>query len=267
MLSRKNYKIEVRICSEAVFSSGEKERNLVHRKVLTDRYGLVYFHAKTFKGQLKRQAFWLLRQYQRFDFDRAKFFFKSIAVLFGINGEELEILNDGLSQKFSPSVEIFSDDEQLKMNNSGQNRQYFSSIQGIMKLSALELDERVRNYFITLQSENERNEYYRISPHDLIEAQTNIRTGIQLEQGKARDKRLTTYHTVKEGLVFYSRLLFDADPKDYLCDLKRIVHSLDRIGAGVHRGRGEVEACLLEDGREVVCAEERDKEGERRAVL
>lgn len=227
MWLKHSYKIEVRICSEAIFSSGEKERNLVQNKVLADRYGLVYFHAKTLKGQLKRQAFWLLRQYQGFDIQRAESFLQSIVKLFGINRAELEWMAPALLQTYPPSCP------------------------GIMKFGHLQLDERIRNYFIALQSEDAEDGYYQISPHDLIEAQTHIRTGIQLEQGMAKDKRLTTYHTVREGLVFYSSLSFDEDPSAYLEDLQRMVCSLDRIGAGIHRGRGEVEAFLLTNGRKV----------------
>ena len=236
MSRKQNYKIEVRICSEAIFSSGEKERNLVHNKVLTDRYGLVYFHAKSLKGQLKRQAFWILRQYGRFDPERQASFLTSVSALFGINRAELQRIN--MESEFSLCGE------------------------GMMKLSSLELDKRIRKYFIALQSQDARDEYYSISPHDLIEAQTRIRTGIQLEDGKAKDKRLTTYHTVKEGLIFYSSLSFDANPVPYLEDLHLIVRSLDRIGAGIHRGRGEVETRLLVDGRDMADVNKRNKEGE-----
>lgn len=243
MWPKQNYKIEVRICSEAIFSSGEKERNLVQNKVLADRYGLVYFHAKTLKGQLKRQAFWLLRQYQSFDGQRAESLLRSIVKLFGINRAELEWVAPALLQAYPPSCP------------------------GIMKLGPLQLDERIRNYFIVLQSEDAGDGYYQISPHDLLEAQTHIRTGIQLEQGMAKDKRLTTYHTVKEGLVFYSPLFFDEDPAACLGDLQRIVGLLDRIGAGIHRGRGEIEAFLLTDGREVDYINDSGEGGGRHAVL
>ncbi len=239
MLLKRDHKIEVQICSEAIFSSGEKERNLVQSRVLADRYGLVYLHAKTLKGQLKRQAFWLLRQYQSFDDRRAETFLDSVIQLFGINSMELEMIKLKEVRNFSSS-----------------------SHQGIMKLSPLELDKRLRNYFIALQEKDARDKYYRISPHDLIEAQTHIRTGIQLEDGRTKDKRLTTYHTVKEGLVFYSSLSFDTDPTDYLADLQRIVHSLERIGAGIHRGRGQVAACLLVDGEEATYVKCKDKGGE-----
>ncbi len=243
MLPNQNHKVKIRICSEAIFSSGEKERNLVHSKVLADRYGLVYFHAKSLKGQLKRQAFWLLQQYQSFDLPRAESFFKSIVALFGINREELNL--------FAPELHLTCP----------------PSHQGIMKFSHLELDEQIRKYFIALQSDDAREGYYKISPHDLIEAQTNIRTGIQLENGVVKDKRMTTCHTVKEGLVFYSSLSFDSEPSAYLGDLQRIIHSLNRIGAGIHRGRGEVEAYLLVDEKEADYVNTNDKEGERYAVL
>jgi len=232
-----DYKIEVRIVSEAIFNSGEKERNLVQSRALTDRYGFVYFHAKSLKGQLKRQAFWLLEQYKSFDVRQAEDFFRSIVRLFGINDDELELYCRGLKNTYHQQ-------------------------QGIMKLSHLELDERIREYFRRLQQQDEQEEYYNISPHDLIEAQTHIRTSIQLEDEVTRDKMLTTYHTVKQGLIFYARLSFDADPLHDLQNLQRIIRSFRRIGAGIHRGRGEVEARLLTDGRDVVFRKGPGKEGE-----
>ena len=244
MLSERNHSIEVRIRSEAIFNSGEKERNLVQAKVLADHHGLVYFHAKSLKGQLKRQAFRLLRLYQNFDEQRAELFLNSIVKLFGINSGELKMAKSTEDKNLEPG-------------------------QGIMKLGPLELHPSIRAYFIALQAEGARDrsceKFYRISAHDLIEAQTHIRTGIQVEEGRAKEKRLTTYHTVKEGLIFYSSVYFDIDPVPaaYLGDLQRIVRSLDRIGAGVHRGRGEVESRLLFKGEEADYFHDRDREGER----
>lgn len=228
MLQR-DYRIEVRIMSEAIFSSGESEPNLVHSKVLSDRYGLVYFHGKSFKGQLKRQAFWLLRQYQGCDERAAEAFLHSIAELYGMNREELDFYCRGMG----PTTRNIS----LHRN-------------GIMKIGNLQLDDQIRALFQELQMKDIEQNYSLLSPHDLIEAQTNIRTGIQLEDGVIRDKMLNTYHTVKQGLIFYSKLHFDADPTPYLPDLQRIVRSFRRMGAGIHRGRGEVKARLLIDGEE-----------------
>jgi len=225
MWTRDDYRIEVRICSEAIFSSGESESNIAHTKVLADRYGFVYFHAKSLKGQLKRQAFWLLEQYKSIDDQRAKSFFHSIVKLFGINQKEIDI--------------YYSKPEDFKQHE-----------QGLMKLSHLELDEHIRAYFIKMQNEDEDKEYYNLSPHELIEAQTHIRTGIQIVDGVVKDKMLTTFHTVRKGLVFYSRLSFDNNPSDYLNDLHLIIRSFRKIGAGIHRGRGEIQARFLVNGKE-----------------
>lgn len=237
MWSARDYKIQVRICSEAIFSSGERERNLVQSRALTDRHGFVYFHAKTLKGQLKRQAFWLLEQYKSFDAKQAESFFGSIVRLFGINNDELELYYPELKKAYHQQ-------------------------QGIMKLGHLELDERIRAYFYKLQLKDEQNRYYNISPHDLIKAQTHIRTGIQLEDGVVRDRMMTTYHTVRHGLIFYAKLSFDGDPSYDLENLQRIIYSFCRIGAGIHRGRGEIKACLLIDGKEAAFRKVLDEEGE-----
>lgn len=224
------YKIEIEICSEAIFTNGEKERNLVQSRAQTDPYGFVYFHAKTLKGQLKRQAFWLLEQYSKINTRLAHSFYNSIIRLFGINPMEIKTIREKIGLELSKEVQQA----------------------GVIRLSNLELDENLRNYFIELQKEDTTNGYYRISPHDLIESQTHIRTGIQLEDGVAKDKMLNTFHTVRKGLVFYSTVFFEEKLSDgVIKDLARIVYSFRRIGAGIHRGRGEVKARLFieESGR------------------
>lgn len=224
MENENTYKIEIEICSEAIFTAGEKERNIVQSRAQTDKYGFVYFHAKTLKGQLKRQAFWLLGQYSNIDKSLSDSFYDSIIKLFGINYVEAKIVNE----KYE--LDIPKECQQA----------------GLIRLSNLELDEKLRKYFIQLQKEDAENGYYRISPHDLIEAQTHIRTGIQLEDGVAKDKMLSTFHTVRKDLVFYSKVIFEEKPSDItINDLARIVYSFRRIGAGIHRGRGEVKSRLF----------------------
>lgn len=226
----KEYIIEIKLRSETIFASGEKERNLVQSRALSDEYGFVYFHAKSLKGQMKRQALWLLRQYIAIgngNYDRAYEFLHSMDRLFGVNTWEVE--------------EAWGLKEFL--------RDYLSHVpghrlqgQGIMKLSHLELPQQVKDYFADLIDSNE------FSSHDLITAQTHIRTEIQLENDVIKDKMLNSYQAVKKGLVFQSRLFFDDHPGPLLPDLSRIIYSMERIGAGVHRGRGEIEARLLIDG-------------------
>lgn len=258
-----DYQIEVCLRSEAIFSSGEKERNLVQSKVLADRHGFVYFHAKSLKGQLKRQAFWILEQYRNIGIEHAKSFFASIVVLFGINEEEIN--------NFFP--------RELTLDDPAFQQTYCHQQPGILRLGHLELDERIRNHFIALQAEDEDEEYYRITPHDLIEAQTHIRTGIQVKDGTALDGMLTTYHTVKQGLAFYSSLTLEPqtyesknqiilnqqDMAGHLANLQRIVSSFRRIGAGIHRGRGEASARLLVNGEEANFCKGVGKEGEQYA--
>lgn len=212
-------KLEVRIDSEAIFSSGEGEQ-LIHNRALTDRYGFVYFHAKTLKGQLKRQAFWLLRQYKGCDQVRAEQLSASIAELFGVNSEEIKRYFD--------------------------NRRRDYPVAGCLKLGNLELNDNIRNYFHTLLQTDTLDPEDRFTSHDLIEAQTNNRTSIQIQDGVVKEGMMTTYQTIKTGLVFYSNLTFDPVPSaQSLEDFHRIVCSFRRIGASIHRGRGLVRAKLL----------------------
>lgn len=235
MSKYKEYRIEIEICSEAILTSGEKERNTVQTKAQTDPYGFVYFHSKSLKGQLKKQAFWLLDKYISIDKDKAQSFYESIVTLFGTNAEETRRLEKIYNEE---------NEEVIKLNKNPQNP-------GIMRLSNLELDKELRDYFISFYRDEEgEKEYYRISPHDLIEAQTHIRTGIQIKDGVAKNHMLNTFHTVRKGLVFYSTLTFDETENkitdEVIEDLAYIVYSMRRIGAGIHRGRGEVTARLLQ---------------------
>ncbi|MFC3787397.1 hypothetical protein ACFOQM_01150 [Paenibacillus sp. GCM10012307] len=239
------FRLQVRLLSEAVFSSGEKEPNLVQSKVLADPYGCVYLHAKTLKGQMKHQAFWLLKQYSLIDGARAKRFLYSIAELFGINIWELQKLHKEYKDIDNGNVKSLTDyiSELLKGNRKLQALPG----QGVMRLGHLELPEAVRSDIRKLISEQGHGEdptnyYSYLTRHDLIEAQTNIRVGIQLEDGIVKDKMFTSCHTVKEGLLFYAPISLHGSVSDELVeDLTRIVYALKRIGSHIHRGRGEVE--------------------------
>ena len=178
-MENNKYRLKVVIKSEAIFNSGEEDENLVNQKVLADKYGRVYFHAKSLKGELKNTAYWILEQYKLIDSKRAKSFLNSIIKLFGINSEEIK----------------------LHFNKNDDSK---GSIQGIINLSNLELDNRTKSWIKQIQLEDREDEYYRITPQDFINAQTNVRTSIKLKNGVVEDKMMTTYHTVKNGLAFYS---------------------------------------------------------------
>jgi len=237
------YRIQVHLLSEAIFSSGEKEANLVQSKVLADEEGFVYLHAKTLKGQLKQKAYWLFGLYAQVDPERAVQFLESIHVLFGLNGWELDmLLND--TQKMlnhnSSWLETVIDKFKLKVKAAG-----------LIKLGHLQLPDPVRAYFKQLHAEQivastDEQAYIYLSRHDVIEAQTHIRVGIQLDNGIAKEGMFTSVHTVRRGLIFYASLLMEAMPNHaVLSDLHRIVYAMDRIGANIHRGRGEVECKLF----------------------
>ncbi|MEK4372389.1 hypothetical protein [Paenibacillus sp. FSL R5-0473] len=233
MGSSNEYVLELRLLSEAIFASGEKERNLVQSRALSDDYGFVYFHAKSLKGQLKRQALWLLRQYiaiGKGNYAQAYDFLYSMDVLFGVNTWEL-----GKAWGLEEFMSGYLKYRQAEKGLRGQ---------GMMKLTHLELPHEVKDAFRTIIDSSE------FSIHDLISAQTYIRTEIQLEEGIVKDKMLNTYQAVKKGFVFQAQIFFEEDPTQVLPDLLRIICSLDRIGAGVHRGRGEIEATLLINGKD-----------------
>ncbi|MFC4600948.1 hypothetical protein [Cohnella hongkongensis] len=240
-MQQAQYRIQVRLLSEAIFSSGEKEANLVQSKVLADADGFVYLHAKTFKGQLKRKAFWLFKLYAQLDPERAVQFLESIYILFGLNNWELDMLmNDLKSLHNSSWLGTVIDKFKSKAN-----------IPGLIKLGHLQLPESVRAYFQQIFAEQIASKageqsYIYLSRHDVIEAQTHIRVGVQLDNGVAKDGMFTSVHTIRKGLIFYASLSFDSLPNHVvLKDMYRIVYAVDRIGANIHRGRGDVECKLF----------------------
>ncbi|WP_425448646.1 RAMP superfamily CRISPR-associated protein [Dethiothermospora halolimnae] len=214
-----SYKIRVELLSEGIFNSGEEQKNSVNNKVLTDKDGFVCYHAKTLKGVLK---------------ERGELIGKNLLSI----SSKADIIEDLLLELFGSRFNDNSISETKK---------------GIMNLSNLEINGEVKKIIKEINIlDSESDGYKGITKYDLIEAQTNIRTHIQLEEGIIKDKRLGSYHTVKNGLIFISDINFDREPaKDQVALLNIIVNSLDYIGGCTNRGRGKVKAVLLKDDKEV----------------
>lgn len=241
-MQRTQYQIEVELLSEAIFSSGEKESNLVHTKVLTDTDGFVYFHAKSLKGLLKKRAYWLFKHYAKIDHKFAVDFLQALIKIFGINNEEIELLAKECESLIGSDSSLLKDIYQLKKRHK---------LAGALKLAHLELPQLVRSYYKQIYNsqfsdDGNENSYVFMSKHNLIEAQTHVRVGIQLEDGIIKNKMLNSVHTVRQGLIFYAPLIFEHElSKDEINNFSRIVYALDRIGAVYHRGYGQVRTKLL----------------------
>lgn len=260
---KNQYQIKIELKSDAIFTNGEKQRNIVQSRALTDEDGFVYLHAKSLKGHLKKQAFWLLHKYDSVYQNtkeiseankshikqRRDQFLSSIEVLFG--------LNDWEKQLFIPV------DMNVKKHPT----------QGLIKLGHLQLPQRVRQYFSQLLNEEVSAQYVQLNKQELLEAQSNIRTYIQLDEtGVVKDNQLASFHTVKRGLVFFADINIQPDPLNkfynandfntYLDDLSLIVKSMRVIGAGVHRGTGNIQAELLLNGRSYCSPSLGSKQGE-----
>lgn len=208
--------------SEAIFNSAEADGNLVQMKVLADEDGFVYFHAKTLKGQMKDVAFWIYEKYKSIDLPYANQFLKDTVSLFGISKQEIEDRN---------------------LQNES-----LSSCEGIMKIGNIELKNEIKDFFRQLYIEDDESKYHRITRHDVIDAQTEVRTSIQIQDGVAKNNGFVTYHTVKNGLEFYCEVTIDDSGEDSTTlaeTFEKIVKATRRIGAGTQRGRGcaSVEIC------------------------
>ncbi len=230
------YTLKVILESEAIFNSGEEEQNLVNNKVLVDEYGFVYFHAKTLKGQLRKKAKWLENKLASIKGkDKIIKYKESIVKLFGSEYRDSKTKNDSQQNEFNKA---------LAYNN-----------RGVMILSNLELKKEIRDYFKSININNELdNLEYKITPYDIMEAQTNRRARIQIgKDGVSEEHMMMTYHTVKDGLIFYSEINFlDEIDENDLTALNAIVSSLENLGSSINRGRGKIKAELLdEEGQRV----------------
>lgn len=216
------YLLKITLKSEAVFNSGEEEQNLVNDKVLADEFGFVYFHGKTLKGQLRKKAKWIEEKIEKIKGkEGARPFNESIIKLFG--------------SEFSGGKEHQKESSKMLIPRQ----------RGIMTITNLELPKDIRNYFKNINDYNDED--YKITPYDMIKAQTQKRTRIQIEEsGTVENGMIMTYHTVKDGLAFYSEIGFleRIDFKD-LISLNIVVKSLDSIGSSINRGRGKIKAELL----------------------
>lgn len=240
------YRMQVELLSEAIFSSGEKEANTVQSKALTDSNGFVYYHAKSLKGLLKKKAIWILKHYAKIDEQLSVQFLHSIIELFGMNNEELSLLYEDMY--------LLLKNDSLLLKELADKKDCFQQCNRklpLMKIGHLELPENVRAYYKKiyeqqLSTSEEDKDYIIISRHDLIEAQTHVRVGIQLQDGVIQDRMFTSMHTVRKGLVFYAPIVLDGEVTDQVKDdFFRIIYALDRIGAGIHRGYGEIKTRLL----------------------
>ncbi len=216
------YKLEVKIDSEAIFNSGESDGNIVQMKVLTDEDGFVYYHSKTLKGQLKDVALWIYKEYKKLDDKKAKRFIEIVCELFGFNKEEYE---------------YHQIDTTIKLYELGK-----------LKVGHLELDEETKDFFYKWFEVEKDKSYITLSKHELIQAQTKIRTNISIVDGVVKKGGLVNFHTVRQGLTFYSTIEVDdtvVDEKEITEVLKLITGGFKRIGANAHRGRGCITAEII----------------------
>lgn len=213
----------VEIKSEAFFNSAESDGNLINQKALTDDYGLVYYHGKTLKGQLKDIGFWIYKKYMNVDCLKANKFLDIFLFLFGSSKQEL------MERGITSSIPV--------------------NLEGAMKLSSLELDEETKSFFKDwFEFEHQKN-YITLTKDELIKAQTNDRTQIKIIDGIVKSGCLMTFQTVKEGLIFESSIEIDEDSLysevEIFEVLVRIVSGFRKIGAGVNRGRGNIKTSLV----------------------
>jgi CRISPR/Cas system CSM-associated protein Csm3 (group 7 of RAMP superfamily) len=219
------YIIKITLESEAVFNSGEEDRNLVNEKVLSDEDGFVYLHAKTFKGILRQRGKWICDK---------------------LGGIYEEFDNNIIDRMFGTQGNPILDDD----------TEYIGSTTSILQIGNLELNDDIKEIF-RLFNTSEDGIDYKITPYELEQAQTNIRTKIKIgEKGVVQEHRTMAYHTVKKGLEFYSNVNLNINNAKervkYELLLALIVNNIDKIGASVNRGRGQVKGELLYENKEKV---------------
>ncbi|WP_273319713.1 RAMP superfamily CRISPR-associated protein [Vallitalea guaymasensis] len=228
------YIIKVTLESEAVFNSGEEDKNLVNEKVLCDEEGFVYLHAKTFKGILRQRGKWVFDKLIKIN---KEFDDNAIDRMFGTEGNPI----------------LDTDTE------------YVGSTTSMLQIGNLELDSDIKEVF-RLSNRLKDDIDYKITPYELVQAQTNTRTKIKIDEtGVVQEHRTMAYHTVKKDLEFYSHVNLnvnsDEEIKKYELLLALIVKNIDKIGGSVNRGRGQVKAELLYENKQKVKLDKHEGEG------
>lgn len=207
----KEYTLKLKLLSDATFGRGDGVAGLVDVEVQHDRYGLPYLGGRALKGLLGAECDDLV-----FALDKAG------------QGERWQATADRL------------------FGRSGATMQG----QAILRVGPARLPDDLRQA-IALQIEREKKTRVPdpLTREDVLETLTTLRrqTAMDPETGAPLKETLRTLRLVLRGTSFTSRLTFLQEPEDDdLALLAATVKALRRAGTGRNRGRGQLQAELLD---------------------
>jgi len=201
------YQIQLKLLSDTTFSRGDGVAGLLDREVEHDEYGLPYLHGRTLKGLLGEEADNLLDAMRLIDKDAANKWRKTRDNLFGTGGSDEKV---GANVHYSPA-----------------------------QLPA-DLRETVQK---TMEAEGNR-----LTRQDVLESLTSVRRQTAVNgDGLPHDGSLRSMRVIVRQTTFISKLHCSKmlDAKE-IALLSAAVMALRRAGTGRNRGRGHLQADLLD---------------------
>lgn len=207
------YPITIELLSETIFGNGESRNGVVNTDILLDKDGFPFLLGKTFKGYLKEAVNTILRPYYE-------------------ASEGKEVFDERVNLLFGQSNRSKINKDYDK--NQCQEEDRYKQQQGKVRFSNFYLHSDISKLF------NEHNKEL------ILNALTDIRFGIRVEEGVAKNRSLRTARVLKKGLVFVGYIECDEGIDSYKI-LKQAVAALKNIGVHKSRGKGLVKIDIAKE--------------------
>lgn len=207
----KNYKLEIKLLSDALIGSGEGFGAVIDSDIVFDKYGIPYVPAKRIKGCLRDSALEVCEIFKNSQIGYlTNYGFDAVKDLFGVPGK------DKPSPLYISNLTIKDYDTMLPFIN------YFSN-----KYENIVNSESLRKIF------------------------TQIRQQTSIEYGVAKEHSLRTVRVAKKNIIFRGDIELEEENKDFIKLLFLACINLKRFGTKRNRGFGEIKCRLYEDGKEM----------------
>lgn len=211
------YQIQLKLLSDTTFSRGDGVAGLVDREVEHDDYGLPYLHGRTLKGLLGEEADNLLDAMKQLDEDAVDGWRQVRDNLFGTGESGMKI-------------------------NTNESR---VKVGAIVHYGHAQLPEKLRRTVRLTLTKAEGN---RLTRQDVLESLTSVRRQTAVNSdGLPHDGSLRSMRVIVRQTTFTSKLhCSEYLGKKEIALLSAAVMALRRAGTGRNRGRGHLQADLLD---------------------
>lgn len=208
------YTIQLTLLSDTTFSRGDGVAGLLDREVEHDEFGLPYLHGRTLKGLL---------------------------------GEEADNLLEAMEQINGQPTEAWVNARNALFGKGGSKRDNAADLH----YGHAQLPKDLRKTIeLSLQAEGNR-----LTPQDVLESLTAVRRQTAVNgDGLPHDGSLRSMRVIVRNSTFSARIHCPRDLTDIeISLLSAAVKALRRAGTGRNRGRGLLQADLLDgDGKSLV---------------